>query len=583
MPSSHSKTLIQRLLRAARFFNTPTIAWLAVVVSVIIVSISEPMIPALLKPLLDRGFVQGKIELWLVPVSLIGLFAVRGLCVFTSQVAMAKISNQGLLKLRTQMFEKLLHAHPDLYRQQSASALGNTLVYEVQTGASMMVQSLLSMARDTLTLLALVGYLLYLNWKLSLIVALLFPSVAWLIKALSKRLFVLSKNNQHATDELAYVVEENALAYREIRLYGGQNSQKKRFVILGNMLQRLAMKTVVASSAITPLTQLCAAIALSGVICVALLQSSYEGTTVGGFTAYVTAMLMLIAPIKHLSDVTTPLTRGLVAVERALELIESTPSETSGTFTKDRASGHISLENIRVQYNVDSQPALFIEQLQINPGETLALVGPSGAGKTSLVNLLPRFIDPSAGHVSLDGVSIADWKLASLRSQFAMVSQNVIVLNDTLANNVALGHVLDREHALACLHAANLQSYVDQLALGIDTLVGHNASQLSGGQRQRLAIARALYKDAPILILDEATSALDNESERAVQEALYRLKSGRTTIIIAHRLSTIEHADRIVVMQEGQIIEIGKHADLMQAQGTYASLFKLGSFYQSKS
>ncbi len=583
MPSSHSKTLIQRLLRAARFFNTPTIAWLAVVVSVIIVSISEPMIPALLKPLLDRGFVQGKIELWLVPVSLIGLFAVRGLCVFTSQVAMAKISNQGLLKLRTQMFEKLLHAHPDLYRQQSASALGNTLVYEVQTGASMMVQSLLSMARDTLTLLALVGYLLYLNWKLSLIVALLFPSVAWLMKALSKRLFVLSKNNQHATDELAYVVEENALAYREIRLYGGQNSQKKRFVILGNMLQRLAMKTVVASSAITPLTQLCAAIALSGVICVALLQSSYEGTTVGGFTAYVTAMLMLIAPIKHLSDVTTPLTRGLVAVERALELIESTPSETSGTFTKDRASGHISLENIRVQYNVDSQPALFIEQLQINPGETLALVGPSGAGKTSLVNLLPRFIDPSAGHVSLDGVSIADWKLASLRSQFAMVSQNVIVLNDTLANNVALGHVLDREHALACLHAANLQSYVDQLALGIDTLVGHNASQLSGGQRQRLAIARALYKDAPILILDEATSALDNESERAVQEALYRLKSGRTTIIIAHRLSTIEHADRIVVMQEGQIIEIGKHADLMQAQGTYASLFKLGSFYQSKS
>ncbi|MEI6382631.1 MAG: lipid A export permease/ATP-binding protein MsbA [Betaproteobacteria bacterium] len=583
MPSSHSKTLIQRLLRAARFFNTPTIAWLAVVVSVIIVSISEPMIPALLKPLLDRGFVQGKIELWLVPVSLIGLFAVRGLCVFTSQVAMAKISNQGLLKLRTQMFEKLLHAHPDLYRQQSASALGNTLVYEVQTGASMMVQSLLSMARDTLTLLALVGYLLYLNWKLSLIVALLFPSVAWLIKALSKRLFVLSKNNQHATDELAYVVEENALAYREIRLYGGQNSQKKRFVILGNMLQRLAMKTVVASSAITPLTQLCAAIALSGVICVALLQSSYEGTTVGGFTAYVTAMLMLIAPIKHLSDVTAPLTRGLVAVERALELIESTPSESSGTFTKDRASGHISLENIRVQYNVDSQPALFIEQLQINPGETLALVGPSGAGKTSLVNLLPRFIDPSAGHVSLDGVSIADWKLASLRSQFAMVSQNVIVLNDTLANNVALGHVLDREHALACLHAANLQSYVDQLALGIDTLVGHNASQLSGGQRQRLAIARALYKDAPILILDEATSALDNESERAVQEALYRLKAGRTTIIIAHRLSTIEHADRIVVMQEGQIIEIGKHADLMQAQGTYASLFKLGSFYQSKS
>jgi subfamily B ATP-binding cassette protein MsbA len=450
------------------------------------------------------------------------------------------------------------------------------LVYEVQLGANLLVHALLSLSRDTMTLIALIGYLLFLNWKLSLIVAFLFPAIAWLMKVITKRLYGLTKSNQDATDALAYVVEENALAYREVRLHGAQESQMQRFEHLGRLMDRIAMKSAVAGSSLTPLTQLMAAAALSAVISLALYQSDQNGTTVGEFVAFVTAMLMLVAPIKHLSEVASPLTRGLAALERGLDLIENTLIEGTGSFSKQRASGHIRLEKVVVKFDGDSPAALQEVDLDIRPGESVALVGASGAGKTTLVNILPRFVDISSGHVYVDDVNIRDWNIASLRSQFAMVSQQVVVLNDTLANNVALGLPMDFVHVQQCLQDANLGDYVAGLGEGIHTTVGHNASQLSGGQRQRLAIARAFYKDAPILILDEATSALDNESERAVQEAMVRLQQGRTTLLIAHRLSTIEHADRIVVMANGKIIEMGTHKELLELGATYSALFKIG-------
>jgi subfamily B ATP-binding cassette protein MsbA len=462
-----------------------------------------------------------------------------------------------------------------LFRQQTSSALGNTLVYEVQAGASLLVNALLSLSRDTLTLLALIGYLLFLNWKLTLIVAFLFPAIAWLMKVVTKRLYGLTKSNQDATDALAYVVEENALAYREVRLHGAQESQMQRFEHLGRLMDRIAMKSAVAGSSLTPLTQLMAAAALSAVISMALHQSDQNGTTVGEFVAFVTAMLMLVAPIKHLSEIASPLTRGLAALERGLDLIETTRIEETGSFSKPRALGHIRLEKVVVKFDGDSPAALQEVDLEIHPGESVALVGASGAGKTTLVNLLPRFVDISAGHVYLDDMNIRDWNIASLRSQFAMVSQQVVVLNDTLANNVALGLTMDFARVQQCLQDANLGDYVAGLSEGIHSTVGHNASQLSGGQRQRLAIARAFYKDAPILILDEATSALDNDSERAVQEAMVRLQKGRTTLLIAHRLSTIEHADRIVVMANGKIIEMGTHRELLQHKDTYYMLYNL--------
>jgi subfamily B ATP-binding cassette protein MsbA len=315
---------------------------------------------------------------------------------------------------------------------------------------------------------------------------------------------------------------------------------------------------------------------LSAVISVAMVQSADKATSVGSFAAFVTAMLMLIAPIKHLSEIANPITRGLAAMERGLELIEMIPDELGGSFAKPRSEGDIRFADVSVQYGDNTALAVRNLDLSIRPGETVALVGASGSGKTTLANLLPRFVQISSGQVFLDGHDLNEWDLSALRAQFAFVSQHVLMLNDTIAANVALGQEIDPARITRCLETANLLDLVADLPQGVETLVGHNAMQLSGGQRQRLAIARALYKDAPILILDEATSALDTESERAVQDALQLLINKRTTLIIAHRLSTIQHADRIVVMDGGRIVETGTHSELLKNSGPYALLYRMG-------
>ncbi|HSV53964.1 MAG TPA: lipid A export permease/ATP-binding protein MsbA [Burkholderiaceae bacterium] len=575
-PPVPADKLAQRMRRLLPYFGNARPAWLLAFLATLAGAATEPLIPGLLQPLLDRGFQQDGLALWMVPAALMLLFGLRGLCGFIAQFALAKVANDGMLALRQALFGRIQNADMSLFSRQSASALSNTVVYEVQNGSALLVHALLSLVRDSLTLMALLGYLLYLNWKLTLIVAVLFPAVALVMRTLSRRLYRLTKASQTATDSLAYVVEENVLAHRVVRLHAAQASQAERFRALSDALRRLAMKSTAASAAMTPLTQMLAAVALSTVITVALWQSSSSGVTVGSFAAFVTAMLMLVAPIKHLSEVANPITRGLAALERGLDLIERTPAESGGTYHTAKALGRIRFEDVTVQYTSDAPPALSQLTLDIEPGEVVALVGPSGSGKTTLVNLLPRFVLPGTGRIILDGQDIAHWQLASLRQQFAMVNQDVVMLNDTLAANVALGGDLDRERVTQCLKAANLGQHVAGLSQGIDTLVGHNATQLSGGQRQRLAIARALYKDAPILILDEATSALDTESERLVQDALQRLMAGRTTLIIAHRLSTIEHADRIVVMAGGQVAEQGSHAELAARRGLYARLHQSG-------
>ena len=576
LPQPLKNSVWQRFLRVWPYFSQSKRGWAVVVIATVTASATEPFIPALMKPLLDRGFQQGTFNIWLVPLALMLLFTVRGLAGFVAQYALAQVTNDGLQQLRKAMFDKLLTARLSLFTQQTSSAISNTVVYEVFNGSTLLNNALMKLARDVLTLLALVSYLIFLNWKLMLLVSLLFPAVAFVIQLMSKRFYRLTKQSQTATDDLAYVVEENVLACRDIRLHGAQPAQAARFDHLSQTLRRLSMKSTVAYASMSAINQVLAAIALSAVISVALLQGSENTTTVGGFVAFVTAMLLLIAPIKGLSDGVTPITRGLAALERGLDLMDLTPDEAEGAFSKERAAGTIEFNNVSVVYQPDSAPALDGLSLSITAGQTIALVGASGSGKTTLANLLPRFTDLTSGSISLDGQDIGLWSLASLRKQFAVVSQHVVMLNASIGLNVALGQLYEPQKAAQCLEAANLGELLASLPQGINTVLGHNAMQLSGGQRQRLAIARALYKDAPILILDEATSALDSQSEHAVQNAIKRLTLNRTSLIIAHRLSTVQHADRIIMMNAGKIIESGSHAELMAHNGAYAHLYRLG-------
>lgn len=564
--------LLRRLARLLPYVRNSRAGLVAAAAGALLTALTEPAIPWLMGKLLDQGFAGGGLPLWAVPVAIIGLFGLRSIAGFLAQYGLAWTAQRTVLNLRERMFQTLTSAAPTLMTRQSASAMTNTLVYEAQSGMTQLSATLLTLVRDTLILIALLTYLLTLNWQLTLIVAFLFPAVAWVMRLLGRRLHRVTVEGQRATDELAYVVEENMQAWRIVRLHGAAQVQAGRFRAAAQRLRQLMMKAVVAGGTMTPVTQMLAACAISVVIVIALWQSRSGDTSVGEFVAFVTAMLQLVAPAKHLSDVMAPLTRGLAAVERGLDLVDDNAPETGGRHDSGRARGEIAFENVGLRYKEDAAPALEDVNLRVRAGETVALVGPSGAGKTSLVNLLPRFIEPTSGRVLLDGVPLQDWDTAALRRQFALVSQDVVLFNDSIQANVSLGLPLSEEAVRAALKAAHLLEWAESQPQGLATLIGHNGNQLSGGQRQRLAIARALAKDAPVLILDEATSALDNESERAVQAALETLMQGRTTLVIAHRLSTIEHADRVLAFDAGRLVEQGPPAELLAAGGLYARL-----------
>jgi subfamily B ATP-binding cassette protein MsbA len=475
------------------------------------------------------------------------------------------------------MFDRLLRLPAHYFDNQSTGVLISRVSYDVSNVTGAATSALTVLVRDTLAIVGLLAWLFYLNWQLTLVALTIGPVVAVVVRLFSARLRRASRGSQLAMGDISHILEEAVVGQRIVKIFGGQQYETARFTQANATLRGQNMRQSVAGSATAPVVQIFTAIALAIVIYVALLQSADAQTTVGGFVSFITAMLLLLAPIKHLADLNAPLQRGMAAAESVFSLLDEVPEVDTGTTTVGRIQGAIRFENLGFAYTGTDTAALREIEFEIKPGTTVALVGASGSGKTTLANLLARFYPITSGRILIDGQSVENITLASLRANIALVSQEVVLFNDTIAANIAYGALAgsSRDKIEAAAHAAHAHDFIMAMPDGYDTLVGERGVKLSGGQRQRLAIARALLKNAPILILDEATSALDSASERQVQAALETLMKQCTTLVIAHRLSTIEKADRIVVLDGGRVVESGAHQELLARNGAYARLHQL--------
>jgi ATP-binding cassette, subfamily B, bacterial MsbA len=567
-----STALFRRLLAYSfRYWS----GFLVAVLGMLVTAATETAFPALMKQLMDKGF-QGisTFPLWWVPVLILLIFVARGISTFVATYAMEWVANNVLRDIRKAMFAKLISLPASTFDSKSSGQLISKMISEAQQVLFAATNVITVLIRDSLILIGLLGWLFWINWKLTLIVLALMPLLAFLTRKFSKRMRGVSRNYLSAVGDMTKNVEEAISGNRVIKVYGGEKYETSRFELVNSRLRGQVMRYAVAAGLQTPISQFIAAIGVSVVVTIALMQTRAGDATIGDFVSFITAMLLMFSPLKHLAEVNSNLQKGLAAAEGVFALIDEHSEKDSGKKTVERVKGEISFDSVSIQYPTRDTPAVGNISLKVPAGQTYAFVGPSGSGKSTLVNLLPRLYEIDRGAIRIDEIDIRELTLESLRRQMALVSQDIVLFNDTIAKNIAYGRsdVSERE-ILAAAKAADLSEFINSLPQGLSTMVGDRGVRVSGGQRQRIAIARAIIKNAPILILDEATSALDTKSEASVQQAIEHLRQGRTTIVVAHRLSTVVNADQIVVLDQGKIVQQGTHAQLIAVPGHYQALY----------
>ncbi len=541
-----------------------------------IAAATQPGLAYLMKPLLDEGFLGNQPEyVWMIPVAMVGLIFLRGIGNFAGEYLMAWVANHVLLGIRRDMFTSLMRLPDSEFQKGDTGRLLNRFTVDAGNATSIAAEVITVLVRESFVVIALFGMLLWLSWQLTLIIILIFPISILVARFFARRLRMINRRTIDINAEMTAIVKEGIEGQRVIKMYDGFAYESARFDKANNTLRRFYMRSAVAEAAMSPLTQFIISIAVSIIVYVALLQGNQGTLSVGAFISFITALGQVFDPVKRLINIWAKAQHMMMATESVFKLIDSPQEEADGKQVV-KIDKHSTIEFRDVSFRFPGAETDTIKNLnlQVKMGETIAFVGRSGSGKTTLVNMLPRFVDPTDGQILLNGVALNEYDLASLRMQQALVSQHVYLFEGTLAENVAYGIAdnVSTEHIMQVLEAANLREFVEGLPQGLQTQIGENGAWLSGGQRQRIAIARALIKDSPILILDEATSALDNESEKLVQSSLERLMHGRTTFMIAHRLSTIQNANRILVLDEGKIIEEGTHEELLKLGGLYSSL-----------